>query len=97
MSLHPLQVPLLQDKRAWHVIQTWIYGGSNLALMLEVMQIAYRDQYIHADLEDIFRCLQEVWKTEEEEENPETHQIFQKILDSQGLSLPHPPPLDASF
>ncbi|KIM67506.1 hypothetical protein SCLCIDRAFT_21036 [Scleroderma citrinum Foug A] len=84
-------VSLLQDKRAWRVIQTWIYGGSNLALVLEVMQIAYGDRYIHVDWEDIFHHLQEVWETEEEEENPETRQIFQEILDSQGLSLPPPP------
>ena len=91
MSLHPLQVSLLQDKRAWRVIQTWIYGGLNLALVSEVMQIAYGDRYIHADWEDIFHRLQEVWEIEEEEENPETHQIFQEMLDSQGLSLPPPP------
>ncbi|KIM65443.1 hypothetical protein SCLCIDRAFT_22646 [Scleroderma citrinum Foug A] len=96
-------VSLLQDKRAWRVIQTWIYGGSNLALVSEVMQIAYGDRYIHADWEDIFHHLQEVWETEEEEENPETRQIFQEILDSQGLSLPPPPhyngdaPLPASL
>ncbi|KIM51110.1 hypothetical protein SCLCIDRAFT_33726 [Scleroderma citrinum Foug A] len=76
--------------RAWRLIQTWVYGGSNLDVVSEVMEIAYGDQYVHVDWEEVFDRLQRVYETEEDEDNPETHQIFHEILNSRGLPVLHP-------
>ena len=81
--------------RAWCLIQTWVYGGSNLDVVSEVMEIAYGDRYVHTDWEEVFHRLQQVYKTEEDEDNLETHQIFHEILNSRGL--PVPCPLNRSF
>jgi len=81
--------------RAWHLIQTWVYGGSNLDVVSEVMEIAYGDQYVHMDWEEVFHMLQQVYETEEDEDKPETRQIFHEILNSRGLPVPRP--LNRSF
>jgi len=74
--------------RAWCLIQTWVYGRSNLDVVSEVMEIAYGDWYVHTDWEEVFHTLQQVYETEEDEDNPETRQIFHEILNSQGLPVP---------
>jgi len=76
--------------RAWRLIQTWVYGGSNLDVVSEVMEIAYGDQYVHMDWEEVFHMLQQVYETEEDEDNPEMCQIFHEILNSRGLPVPRP-------
>ena len=76
--------------RAWHLIQTWVYGGSNLDVVSEVMEIAYGDQYVHVDWEEVFDRLQRVYETEEDKDNLETCRIFHEILNSQELPIPRP-------
>ena len=81
--------------RAWRLIQTWVYGGSNLDVVSEVMEIAYGDRYVHMDREEVFHTLQQVYETEEDKDNLETRQIFHEILNSRGLPVPRP--LNRSF
>jgi len=54
------------------------------------MEIAYGDRYVHTDWEEVFHTLQQVYETEEDEDNLETCRIFHEILNSRGLPVPHP-------
>ncbi|KAL4075156.1 hypothetical protein V8B97DRAFT_1915789 [Scleroderma yunnanense] len=88
-SLDSAQAPtLLDDLRAWCLIQAWAYGQANFSQVGDTMDTVFGEWFVQEEWEDIFDPMYQVWVEEEEVANPWTCEIFEEILVHQGLSLP---------
>ncbi|KAL4066416.1 hypothetical protein V8B97DRAFT_2025398 [Scleroderma yunnanense] len=86
------KVPLMKDMRAWHLIQAFAYRMMNPMQVLFMMNTLFSSCFNYEEWEGILDPLCTIWEASKDESdyNPKILELFEGVINSQGLSLPPP-------
>ena len=81
-------LPLLDDLRAWRLLQAWAYGQASYTQVTDMIGIVFGECYVHKEWHNIIDTMCEVWEHEGDDVSPWTQKLFKELITQQGLSLP---------
>ena len=87
------KVSLLQDIKAWRMVQLWAYGKANFSLVEFAMGSMFGDRFKPKEWSSVFDPMYTIWDSNEDElvdTTPALRDFFEETLKCHGLFLPQP-------
>ena len=61
-----IQAPsLLDDLRAWQLVQAWAHGQTNFSQVIEAIETTFGGCFVHSEWDVVMNPMYEVWEQEE--------------------------------